>query len=109
MIGGFVADLGSDPTARVIVLGDLNEHEFRGPLRVMEGAGLVNLMFSVPAADRYSFNYRGNSQLLDHVLVSRSLYEEARPEVEILHINADTAFDDRASDHDPVVVRLRLD
>ncbi|MGB5398837.1 MAG: endonuclease I, partial [Thermoanaerobaculia bacterium] len=64
---------------------------------------------SVPAADRYSFNYRGNSQLLDHVLVSRSLYEEARPEVEILHINADAAFDDRASDHDPVVVRLRLD
>ncbi|MGB5296229.1 MAG: endonuclease/exonuclease/phosphatase family protein, partial [Thermoanaerobaculia bacterium] len=110
LIGGFVAELLLlDPTARVIVLGDLNEHEFRGPLRVLEGAGLVNLMFSVPAADRYSFNYRGNSQLLDHVLVSRSLYEEARPEVEILHINADAAFDDRASDHDPVVVRLRLD
>jgi len=110
VIGGLAAELlDVEPTARVIVLGDLNDHEFRGPLRVLESAGLVNLMYSVPAAERYSFNYRGNSQLLDHVLVSRSLYDEARPEVEILHINADAAFDDRASDHDPVVIRLRLD
>ncbi|NHZ73379.1 MAG: hypothetical protein GWP16_02780 [Nitrospirae bacterium] len=110
VIGRLAEDLSRlDPTSRVIVLGDLNDHEFRSPLRVLEGAGLVNLMHSVPAARRYSFNYRGASQLLDHVLVSRSLFEEARPEVEILHINADAAFADRASDHDPVVVRLRLD
>ena len=63
----------------------------------------------VPMADRYSFNYRGNSQLLDHVLVSRSLYDKAKPEVEIIHISADVAADERASDHDPVVVRLHLD
>jgi len=110
VIAGFVGDLLQvDPTSRVIVLGDLNDHEFRSPLRILEAAGLVNLMSSLPEAERYSFNYRGSSQLLDHVLVSRSLYEEARPEVEILHINADAAFDDRASDHDPVVVRLHLD
>jgi predicted extracellular nuclease len=110
VIGGFAQALTSlDPLARVIVLGDLNEHEFRSPLRVLEGAGLVNLMGLVPVADRYSFNFLGNSQLLDHVLVSRSLYDEASPEVEILHINADFASGERASDHDPVVVRLHLD
>ena len=110
VIGGFAQSLTRlEPLARVIVLGDLNDHEFRSPLRVLEGAGLVNLMGLVPVADRYSFNYRGNSQLLDHVLVSRSLYDEANPEVEIIHINADVAADERASEHDPVVVRLHLD
>ncbi len=110
VIGGFAQALTRlDPLARVIVLGDLNDHEFRSPLRVLEGAGLVNLMGLVPVADRYSFNYRGNSQLLDHVLVSRSLYDKAKPEVEIIHISADVAADERASDHDPVVVRLHLD
>ena len=91
------------------MLGDLNEDEFRSPLRVLEAAGLMNLGNGVPVADRYSFNYRGNSQLLDHVLVSRSLHREAEPEIEILHINADAPFGERASDHDPVVVRLHLD
>lgn len=110
VIGRWVRDLSRlDPQARVIVLGDLNDHEFRSPLRVLEGADLVNLVNAVPADSRYSFNFRGNSQLLDHVLVSRSLYEEAKPEIEIVHINADTPFGKRASDHDPIVVRLHFD
>jgi endonuclease/exonuclease/phosphatase family metal-dependent hydrolase len=54
VIGALAGELSIlDPTARVIVLGDLNDHEFRSPLRVLEGAGLVNLMYSVPAAERY--------------------------------------------------------
>ena len=110
VIGRWVRDLSRlDPMARVVVLGDLNDHEFRTPLRILEGAGLVNLVSSVPAGARYTFNYRGNSQLLDHVLVSRNLYEEAKPEIEIVHINSDAPYARRASDHDPIVVRLHLD
>ncbi len=110
VIGRWVRDLSRlDPLARVIVLGDLNDHEFRSPLRILEGAGLVNLVNAAPAAARYSFNFRGNSQLLDHVLVSRSLHDEAKPEIEIVHLNADAPFGQRASDHDPIVVRLHFD
>ena len=110
VIGELAAEiLELDPAARLILLGDLNDHEFRSPLRALEGADLVNLMHTVPVVERYSFNYRGNSQLLDHVFVSRSLHQEARPEVEIVHINADLPFDQRVSDHDPVLLRLHLD
>ena len=110
VIGRWAAELHRlDPSSRVVVLGDLNDHEFRSPLRILESAGLVNLMYLVPAADRYTFNYLGLSQLLDHVLVSRSLYEKTAPEVVIHHLNADAAFDSRVSDHDPVVVRFHLD
>ena len=85
----------------------MNEHEFRAPMRLLASNRLVNLTERVPAPQRYSYNYQGNSQLLDHVLASRAL-ESYVAEVEIPHINADRSDRSRASDHDPVVVRLRL-
>ncbi len=101
------ARLDADPEARIVVLGDLNEHEFRPPMRLLAGAGLTNLMWRVPEAERYSFNFVGNSQLLDHVLVSPSLTGRVR-RVEIVHLNADQPDAARASDHDPVLVEIDL-
>ena len=83
---------------------DTNENEFREPVRRLESAGLVNLIRTVPAEDLYTFNYRGLSQVLDHVLVTPALAEGAH--ARILHVNADHPDSRRASDHDPVVVRL---
>lgn len=100
--------LKRDPQARIVVLGDLNENEFRPPMRVLAGSLLRDLIDEVAADDRYTFNYQGNSQVLDHVFISRELWENARPEIDIVHVNADFPADSRASDHDPVVVRLWL-
>jgi predicted extracellular nuclease len=47
--------------------------------------------------------FDGNSQTLDHILVSRSL---GRVGYDVVHINAE--FADQASDHDPQVARIRL-
>ena len=106
-MGRFVADiLELDPSAGIVVLGDLNDHEFRSPLRILTGFGLVNLVERLAPPDRYSFNYKGSSQLLDHVLVSASLLERASAEIEIVHANADFAIEHSSSDHDPVIVRL---
>jgi predicted extracellular nuclease len=105
----FVSEIQTaQPDAAIVLLGDLNEHEFRAPVLELADSTLVNLIHQVPIADRYTYNYRGNSQVLDHILVSPSLAERASPEIDIVHVNADVAAGRRASDHDPVVVRLEM-
>jgi len=108
-IRSFVEEISvARPDAAIVVLGDLNEHEFRPPVRELAGGDLANLILQVPLSERYTYNYRGNSQVLDHILVSRSLAEEASPRIDIVHVNADAPASQRSSDHDPVVVRLDL-
>ncbi|MEO1086456.1 MAG: endonuclease/exonuclease/phosphatase family protein, partial [Acidobacteriota bacterium] len=99
--------LAVDPDAWVVVLGDLNEHRGRPPLDVLEER-LVNLVAQVPPEERYTYVYRGQGQILDHVLVSPSVARSAAPEIDIVHVAADYADAHRASDHDPLVVRLRF-
>jgi len=99
--------LARDPEAAVLVLGDLNDFESSKPLATLEGAGLENLLLRLPLADRFTYVYLGNSQVLDHILVSPSLTNGA--EIDIVHLNAEFPTADRASDHDPVIVRLVID
>ncbi len=99
--------LAADRNASVIVMGDLNEFEFRRPLNILEGegrTGLTNLIESVPRNDRYTFVFDGNSQNLDHMLISRGLRDEnegAPADFDIVHTSAE--FAERDSDHDPIV------
>jgi hypothetical protein len=94
----------SDARAAIVVLGDFNDFDFSLPLEVVGagGGGLVNLVSTLPERERYTYIYEGNSQALDHVLVSESL--AATAEVDIVHCNAEFAV--QSSDHDPVLVRL---
>jgi predicted extracellular nuclease len=99
-----------DPEARVIVMGDMNTFEFSDELaELLPGspATLYSLLPLVPAAERYSYNYEGNSQALDHIFVSRALVSGT--ELDVLHLNTDfPALPGRtASDHDPLVARFR--
>jgi len=108
---GVVADfvrevVMTDPGARVVVLGDLNDYENTEALGVLEEAGLEDLVKRLPLENRYSYVYLGNSQVLDHVLVSGSLADGV--EIEMVHVNAESPAADRASDHDPVIVRLSV-
>ncbi|GAA0315504.1 hypothetical protein GCM10010302_63280 [Streptomyces polychromogenes] len=89
--------------ARVIVLGDLNDYEFSGTLSTLTaGTGLTDLPATLPAGERYTYVYQGDSQVLDHILTSRAL---TAPDYDIVHVNAE--FSDQASDHDPQIVRVR--
>jgi predicted extracellular nuclease len=67
---------------------------------------LENLVFLLPPEDRYSFNYRGDSQLLDHILLSQPLLARVKARIDIVHSNSDFAHARSSSDHDPVVVEL---
>ncbi len=100
--------LTTDPNANVVVMGDLNEFEFVSPVGILEGVGLTNLTNDLEADERYSFIFQGNSQTLDHILISDNLGLIA-PEYDTIHVNSEfAATTTRASDHDPVVAALHL-
>lgn len=107
VVKGFVDDiLGADPTANVVVLGDLNEFEFISPVLTL-AESLTNLTEDLPEDERYTFIFDGNSQSLDHILVSEELSDLAQ--VDIVHVNTEFAdTPQRASDHDPILVQLTL-
>jgi predicted extracellular nuclease len=106
VVHDFVASLESaDPDAAVVVLGDLNDFEFSPPLGTLKAGVLHDLIETLPQAERYTYDFEGNSQTLDHVLLSDSLF--AQPFVyDAVHVNSE--FASQASDHDPQVVRLTL-
>ncbi|MFQ5696723.1 MAG: endonuclease/exonuclease/phosphatase family protein [Myxococcota bacterium] len=104
--------LAADPEARIVVLGDLNALSFEEPLARLAGdpesPELVDLAtLRLAPSERYSFNFEGNADLLDHLLLSRELIEEAAPELDIVHLNSE--FRDAPSDHDPLVARLHFE
>ena len=98
--------LAEDSQANVVVLGDFNEFEFVSPLETL-AQSLTNLTETVPEDERYSFIFQGNSQSLDHILVSDRLASNA--EFDIVHVNSEfTENSQRASDHDPLVASLTI-
>jgi predicted extracellular nuclease len=97
--------LAVDRNANVIVLGDLNDFEFSQTLKILTGNVLRNLFETLPQRERYTYVFDGNSQALDHILVSRSLFA-ALVKFDVVHINAE--FVEQASDHDPTVAIFRL-
>jgi predicted extracellular nuclease len=100
--------LAADPDAKVMVVGDLNDFPWSTPLRTLEGAGasrvLTNLAEALlPETERYGYNFQGNAQLLDQILVSDALLR-AMPAIDIVHVNSDLATG--VSDHDPSLARF---
>jgi predicted extracellular nuclease len=92
-----------DMDARVVVLGDMNAFFFESPLQILESVG-TNLNTLVDDTEAYSYIFQGNSQALDHVLVSDSVRPVASSD--IVHVNAE--FADYASDHDPLLLQIRI-
>ncbi|MET8403073.1 endonuclease/exonuclease/phosphatase family protein [Streptomyces sp900116325] len=94
--------LAADKSARVITLGDLNDFAFSPTMTALTGGkALKPLITTLPRNEQYSYVYEGNSQTLDHILVSPGV---RRFDYDVVHINAE--FADQASDHDPQIVRV---
>jgi predicted extracellular nuclease/2',3'-cyclic-nucleotide 2'-phosphodiesterase (5'-nucleotidase family) len=123
--------LVGDPNAKVIVAGDLNEFPSEEPMSVMRGTATIS-NYDVPGSDpfaaiadysaggtavlsdllellpdnqQYDYVFEGNSQTLDHVLVTQALTQGA--EFDVIRINAE--FADQTSDHDPLVARFEIE
>lgn len=124
--------LTTDPTGTgdpdVLLIGDFNSYAQEDPIRALEDAGYTNLIKSFNGISAYSYVFNGEWGYLDHALGSASLVPQVAA-VADWHINADepaildynTDFktpaqnqllyapdEFRISDHDPVLVDLKL-
>lgn len=94
-----------DQNANVIASGDLKYFQFDNPLNILKGAGLSALVDQLPAGERYTYNYEGNSRAIDHILVSQNLLGNLDA-FDIVHVNSELAF--KYSDHAPSWARFNL-
>jgi hypothetical protein len=97
-----------DYVANVVVLGDFNDHEFSTTLLTLKSNDLTNLMETLPTGERYTQVFEGNSQALDHLLVSANLMLGAAPVYDVVHVGAEFPQAVQTSDHDPQVARFDL-
>jgi hypothetical protein len=114
-----------DPDAMVMVAGDLNDFAFAehgevlSPIQIIEGTAgevpMYNIIAEEKDAERFSYVYDGNSQVLDHMLVSPTLLGSLVG-ADMLHFNAsypaafvnDPTTPLHSSDHDPVEGRFKI-
>lgn len=99
------AILAADANANIVVLGDLNDFEFSTTLSTLKGGVLTNLLETLPQSERYTYVFEGNSQALDHLLISNNLASRVSG-YDVVHVNAELV--DQTSDHDPQVARFFL-
>lgn len=103
----------------ILIMGDLNAYAMEDPITVLREGGMIDLHRTFHADSSYSYVYRGQIGYLDHALCNTTLYPQVTGMV-AYHINSDesdsytydksndqTMF--RCSDHDPIIVGLRLD
>ena len=115
--------LRTDPTRSgsdlMMIVGDINAYTMEDPVRTLVSAGWRDAFANQPGPAPYSYVYDGLTGRLDHALLSSSLAQRLAGAAE-WHSNADepdsrgyqTRPQDRApwrsSDHDPLVIGLRL-
>ncbi|MET7457763.1 endonuclease/exonuclease/phosphatase family protein [Streptomyces sp. NPDC005574] len=97
--------LDTQKNADVIALGDMNDFEFSETAKILEGDGeLWSAIKSLPKSERYTYDYQGNQQVLDQILVSPSIRRGCGLDYDSVHVNSE--FNDQISDHDPQVLRF---
>jgi len=124
--------IATDPTGSadpdVLIVGDLNAYPKEDPIMTICDAGYTDLIVHYSRDEPYTYVYKGEAGCLDHALASSTLAEQVSG-AGVWHINADeppvlgyqTAYksDDqiaslyspdpyRSSDHDPLIVGLKL-
>lgn len=97
--------MNENSEANIVSVGDFNAFQWEESMLIQEDEFLTNMVHQVPEAERYSYVYNGNSQVLDHIFVSNHLVGQT--EIDMVKINADfTDMHGRASDHDPVMIQI---
>jgi uncharacterized protein len=98
----------------VMVIGDLNAFQDSPSMgKLIEGTSLRDLWSKAPAEDRYSFQFDGLLETLDHIFVTKKLAKQVE-ELRYVHFDNDyyerdtTSSPTGVSDHDPPVVRLTI-
>ncbi len=102
------AVLNAYPNTNLVVAGDFNDFPWAKSLEPLYKAGLYNLAQKLEENERYTYNYEGNAQMLDHIWVSPAIADKLlyfRP----LTINSLEIATEQISDHDPVIAHFNFD
>lgn len=102
-----------------LIMGDLNAYAMEDPITILREGGMIDMHRTFHADSSYSYTFHGQAGYLDHALCNSTLYPQVTGMV-AYHINSDEhdrytydSSDDlsmfRCSDHDPILVGLRLD
>ena len=106
VVADFVDELrDADPNAYVVVLGDVNDFQFSETVEILGEGGLSTFVNELPASERYSYVFGGNSQVLDQILGTSPVLGRL-VEYDIVHVNSEYAVQE--SDHDPSVARIEM-
>ncbi|WP_159680983.1 ExeM/NucH family extracellular endonuclease [Luteimonas sp. 9C] len=112
----WLARMPTGRSERVAVVGDFNAYAREDPLRLFYDAGWRDPFADASKAPPHSFVFDGQAGRLDHALLSPALAARVAGAAK-WHTNADEPADMRereaagpwrSSDHDPLVVGLRL-
>lgn len=103
----------STQTRNALILGDMNAYRQEDPIDAIRDAGFVELLDSAKGG-AYSFVYFGQAGTLDYAFATAALQKRVQ-QAYIWHVNAALPANIelpqpwlRFSDHDPVVVDIRL-
>ncbi|MEU2772003.1 endonuclease/exonuclease/phosphatase family protein [Streptomyces sp. NPDC007162] len=107
LVNAFVKNiLDVQKNAEVVALGDMNDFDFSGTTEILQSGGaLWSAIQSLPERERYTYDYQGNQQVLDQILISKEIRRNGDFQYDSVHINSE--FHDQISDHDPQVLRFR--
>lgn len=106
LINNFIKEvLAKKPDANIVALGDMNDFEFSKTLDILKGNEMKNMIDKIDENKRFTYVHNGNSQVLDHILVTNNLYEKGK--IDIVNLNSQST-EGALSDHDSVIVQLQL-
>lgn len=109
VIKQFVQDiLDCRPNANIIIGGDYNDFQFSDAVTNLISTipELTVMNTTLPIEERYSYNYQGNAQALDHISLSVNIVMNYAPVYDTVHINSE--FANQVSDHDPSIIQITL-
>ena len=100
--------LATNPALKLGVLGDFNGFYFEGAVGALEAGGVMTDLHRLNASEeRYSYVFDGNSQAIDHMIVTQNMVGVA--EFDAVHLNSEFASNtSRPTDHDPIVGRFAI-
>ena len=103
----------------ILIMGDLNCYAFTEPIKVFTDNGFIDMHRAFHADSSYSYMFGGMASYIDHAIANGTMYRQVTG-MAGYHINSDEddyyTYDKsgnssmfRCSDHDPVLVGLKLD
>jgi uncharacterized protein len=105
-VADFVQDIFAlQSNANVVIAGDLNDFDYSTAVGILTDTGMVDLPSTLSNGERYTYVFEGNSQVLDHILISPAIATRGFA-YDVVHVNSE--FADQASDHEPQVARIQV-